>query len=221
MAKDLENTMIDNNIYLLNQISAETTNGLIMQLTQWVNALPITQQNQSTPKKIYTPYETIPGNIPVLNVWINSSGGNSVQTNSMLNMFYMASARGTIIKTYNIGRASSSASMIAVSGTHGYRYMGEDTFNMIHYGNSKFEIDHPRENEYNNINFKKHLKAMYNLYQRNTRLTKKELQKYFATECAGQLYADQCLTKGVCDWVITNDGRFVNSVSELKNQKQR
>ena len=219
MAKDLENTMVDNNIYLLTQISPETTNGLIMQLTRWANALPVAKPTDSL--KIYSPYEIIPNNIPVLNVWINCSGGNSVQTISILNMFHIASARGTIIKTYNIGRASSSASMIAVSGTPGYRYMGEDTFNMIHYGNSKFEIDHPEENEYNNINFKKHLNAMYNLYQKNTLLTKQELNKYFKTEGAGQLYAEQCLTKGVCDWVITNDGRFVNNIAELKKQNQK
>ena len=219
MAKDLENTMVDNNVYLLTGINPETTNGLIMQLTRWVNALPVISPRQH--EKIYSPYEVIPNDIPVLNVWINCCGGNSVQTESILNMFHMASAHGTIIKTYNIGRASSSASMIAVSGTHGYRYMGEDTFNMIHYGNSRYEIDHPEENQFNNINFKRHLKGMYNLYQQNTRLTRKELQKYFATECAGQLYSDQCLERGICDWVITNDGRFVNSVAELKQQKTR
>lgn len=219
MAKDLENTMVDNNVYLLTQITGETTNGLIMQLTRWVNALPVESKNNNT--KIYTPYEAMPNNISVLNVWINCSGGNSVQTESILNMFHMASARGTIIKTYNIGRASSSASMIAVSGTHGYRYMGEDTFNMIHYGNSKYEISHPAENIFNNINFKKHIESMYNLYQKNTGLTRKELNKFFETEGAGQLYADQCLVKGVCDWVITNDGHFVNNVAELNKQKTR
>ena len=218
MANSLENTMVDNNVYLLTQINGETTNGLIMQLTRWVNALPVASKKSDY--KIYSPYEAIPNDMPILNVWINCGGGNSTQTLSILNMFHIASARGTIIKTYNIGRATSSASMIAVSGTHGYRYMGEDTFNMIHYGNSKYEIDHPGENEFNNINFKRHLQSMYDLYQINTRLTKKEIKKYFETECAGQLYADQCLNKGLCDWVITKDGKFVNDVSQLKSNQR-
>lgn len=221
MAKDLENTMVDNNIYLLTQITPESTNGLIMQLTRWVNALPIIKPSENSKWKIYPPYEAVPNETPVLNAWINSGGGNVIQTKSILNMFHMASARGAIIKTYNIGRASSCASMIAVSGTHGYRYMGESSYNMIHYGNSRYEINHPEEREYciqdNNI----HLNNMYNEYKRNTKLTDKELEEYFKIEGSGQLYATQCLDKGLCDWVITNDGRFVNSVSELKNQNQK
>ena len=64
MAKDLENTMVGNNIYLLTAINAETTNGLIIQLTQWVNKLPVVTPNNNT--KIYTPYEIIPEDTSVL-----------------------------------------------------------------------------------------------------------------------------------------------------------
>lgn len=219
MAKDLENTMVDNNVHILTSINPETTNGLIMQLTRWVNALPVISPKQH--EKIYSPYEVIPDNIPVLNVWINSGGGNVSRTESILNMFNIASARGTIIKTYNIGRASSCASQIAVSGTPGYRYMGQNTYHWIHYGNSEYKINHPEEAEYAVTDFKNHLGNMYDTYKRNTRLTGTELNEYFKTEGAGQLYAEQCLDKGLCDWVITNDGRFVNSVSELKKQNQR
>ena len=219
MAKDLENTMVDNNIYLLTQINPETTNGLIIQLTRWVNELPITEKTNNP--KIYLPCEVIPNNIPVLNIWINCCGGNSAQTESILNTLYIASARGTIIKTYNIGRASSSASMIAVSGTHGYRYMGENTYNLIHYGNSRYEVEHPEENNFNNVDFERHLNSMYDLYLRNTRLTQKEIKKFFKTEGAGQLTAEQCLDKGLCDWIITNKGQFVNNITTSINQKKR
>ena len=44
MAKDLENTMVDNNVYILTGIDAETTNGLIIQLTQWVNKIPFVKK---------------------------------------------------------------------------------------------------------------------------------------------------------------------------------
>ena len=219
MAKDLENTMVDNNVYLLTTINAETTNGLIMQLTRWVNALPVTTPKQS--EKIYSPYEVIPNNTSVLNVWINCCGGNSVQTESILNMFHMASARGTIVKTYNIGRASSSASMIAVSGTHGYRYMGEDASNLVHYGTSRFNITHPNELNAQINDFNNEVKYIKKIYSNNSRLTENELNKYLDIEGAGQLYADQCLDKGLCDWVITNDGRFVNNIADLKKQNQK
>lgn len=219
MAKDLENNMVDNNIYLLTQINPETTNSLIMQLTRWVNALPVA--NKKDICKIYSPYEVIPNDIPVLNIWINCSGGNSVQTKSILNMLHMASARGTIVKTYNIGRVSSSASMIAVSGTHGYRYMGQNTYNLVHYGKSQYEINHLDEAKYAIRDFENHRNEMYDLYQQNTKLTKEELEKYFNTEDSGQLYAEQCLEHGLCDWVITNDGRFVNNIAELNKQNQK
>lgn len=219
MAKDLENTMVDNNVYLLTQINAETTNGLIIKLTQWVNTLPVIQPNQTKDKKIYTPYEVIPANTPVLNVWINCGGGNFCRTVSLLSMFQMASARGTIIKTYNIGQDSSCASMIAVSGTHGYRYMGDNTYNLIHYGKSQYEINHLDEAEHAIRNFKNHLNEMYDLYQHNTKLSKEEINQYFNTEDSGQLYAEQCLDRGLCDWVITNDGRFVNNVAELQKTR--
>ena len=35
---------------------------------------------------------------------------------------------------------------------------------------------------------------------------------------SGLLNAGQCLKKGLCDWVITNDGRFVNNIAELKSK---
>ena len=219
MAKDLENVMTENNIYLLTQITSETTNGLIMQLSHWVNALPVTAPKQS--EKIYSPYEQIPNNIPVLNVWINSGGGSSAHMTHILNLFNIASAHGTIIKTYNMSQANSCASMIAVSGTKGYRYMGEDASNLVHYGTSRFSITHPNELNAQINDFNNEVKYVKKIYSKNSKLTENELNRYLNIEGSGRLSAKQCLNKGLCDWVITNDGRFVNSVAELKKQNQR
>ena len=88
MAKDLENIMISNNIYILTDITNETTNGLLINLTQWVDKLPfkntltlpqkpdekdITDDTfyvigKNNSYKANTPYKAIPENIPVLNV---------------------------------------------------------------------------------------------------------------------------------------------------------
>lgn len=240
MAKDLENTMVGNNVYILTVITNETTNGLLMQLTQWVDKLPL-KNNLIVPQKpdekditddtvyiigkdnsykSYTPYEAVPNNIPVLNVWINSGGGKILVMQSILTLFNMASAKGTIIKTYNIASASSSASMIAISGTPGYRYMAENAYNYIHFGRYSADTAHTDEIDILTNNLKIFDKTTRLMYLNNTKLTNKELTRYYNTEGAGRLYADQCLQKGLCDWVITNDGRFVNNVNELKS-KQR
>ena len=242
MAKDLENTMVDNNVYILTGIDAETTNGLIIQLTQWVNKIPFVKKGdlfykeqkiipakdssvriitaKEAQNKIYGPHEEIPEHIPTLNVWINSNGGNQFQLLSMLSIFNIASAKGTIIRTYNIGHADSSASMIAISGTHGYRFMAEDAFNMIHYGLSRGSINHPNEVEGVMQDFARSINVTSGIYTTKTNLSKKELSKYQNIEGSGRLNSMQCLEKGICDWVITNDGRFVNNVNELK-QNQR
>ena len=217
MAKELENTMVDNNVYLLTEITQETTNGLIMQLTQWVNALPFKNKLE----KIYTPYEAIPNDSHVLNIWINCCGGKNNTRQTILTLFNIASAHGTIIKTYNLREASSNASIIAVSGTKGYRYMSEQAFNFIHFGNTGQNVKHPNEIEYVTASFKRHGDESKNIYLRHTKLTEKELDKFQNQEGSGLLTAEQCLRKGLCDWIITNDGRFVNSVAELNKQNHR
>lgn len=217
MAQDLTNSMTGNNVYILTDLCGETTNGLIMQLTQWVNGLSPTYQNNKS-VKIYSPYEIIPENIPVLNVWINSGGGTESLMLSVLNMFNMASAHGTIIRTYNIGRANSSASMLAVSGTPGYRFMYQDAYNMIHYGSSKKTMNHPDEMEFLLKDFERSNRTTQNTYLARTKLTEKELSKFYLIEGSGILDAKQCLTKGLCDWIITNDGRFVNNIKNIKTR---
>ena len=218
MAKDLENTMLDNNIFILTDINQETTNDLIMRLTKWMNKL---QPYNAVPDKIYTPYETIPDNIPVLNVYINSGGGKTFLMQSILNLFNLASARyGTIIRTYNIARACSSASLIAVSGTKGYRYMSENTFNAIHFGSLNSSVNHLDEIKLSQKYASNWCNQSMQIYLNNTKLSKPELTRYYKTEGLGTLYAPQCLEKGLCDWIITHDGRFVNNIADLKvNQK--
>ena len=238
MAKDLENIMINNNIYILTDITNETTNGLLINLTQWVDKLPfkntltlpqkpdekdITDDTfyvigKNNSYKANTPYKAIPENIPVLNVWINSGGGKDNITQSVLSMFDIASAKGAIIKTYNLRQAGSNASVIAVSGTPGYRYMAERAFNYIHFGNKSRQISHENEMDFVIADLKYFANEYKHLYLDKTNLKEQEIRKYHNIEGSGLLNAEQCLKKGLCDWVITNDGRFVNNIAELKSK---
>ena len=221
MAKDLENTMVGNSVYFLVDINPETTNGLIVQLTQWLSTLPVSKTPIIDAScKIYKPFESIPENIPVLNVYINSCGGNVAQTQPILTVFHDAHARGAIIKTYNLFRASSGASTIAVSGTHGYRYMAQNAYNFIHFGDISATSNHTDEIEFATKNFQRHDELSRTAYLTNTKLTKKEINKYYNTEGSGKLFAEQCLIKGLCDWVITPHG-WTNNVQDLVNQNIR
>ena len=238
MAQILENTMSNNNVYILTNINPETTNDLIAQLSLWVDKLqfrkplasPYTKKKKITDStiyvitsrqdQIYSPYEKMPDNRPVLNVYINSSGGKTSQMQSLLTLFNMASARGTIIKTYNLAHADSSASMIAVSGTRGYRYMSENAFNYIHFGRYTSDTSHTDEIETLMKDLKEFDNTSRNIYLNNTKLTTKELNKYYNSEGTGKLYAKECLEKELCDWIITNDGRFVNNITDLKSKKR-
>jgi len=238
MAKDLENIMEDNNVFILTNINAETTNGLIIQLTQWLNNLPFQKRDDTFYKTqkiktstdstvfiinakqaedtLYKPTEIIPEHIPVLNVYINSNGGNHSQTFSLLSLFDQARAKGAIIRTHNIAHADSCASMIAVSGTKGYRYMAQHAYQVIHYGTSTTTMKHPSELDYINIDFNRAIDTTSAIYLNRTNLKKDEINQYYNIEGSGLLNAEQCLEKGICDWVITNDGRFVNDVKELR-----
>lgn len=240
MAKEneLKNTMVNNNVYVLTTINPETTNELITQLSCWVDEIPLQNlipcskptNNEisddeiriigSSSAKIYSPYEVTPNNQPILNVYINSNGGKTAVMQSILTLFNIASAKGTIIKTYNLATASSSASMIAISGTRGYRFMSENAYNYIHFGRFSGDTTHTDEIEFMTKDLKNFDKTTRYIYLQNTKLTEKELNKYYNTEGAGRLYAKQCLQKGLCDWVITSDGRFVNNAKDLQS-KQR
>ena len=242
MAKDTENIMEDNNLYIITSISPDTTNNMIIKLSQWVNALPLAKKteeptlvkNEEEPitddtvyiigqgnhSKILSPYEKFPDSQPVLNIYINSPGGNFEQTYPILSLIDMASARGAIIKTYNLYSAASCASAIAVYGTNGYRYMAERAHNIVHFGNRSMSY-HQEGEMVNKTKFITQETFFFKEpYLLRTKITKKELKKYFDHEGSGLLDSTQCLEKGLCDWVITNDGRFVNNAKDLQS-KQR
>jgi ATP-dependent protease ClpP protease subunit len=93
--------------------------------------------------------------------------------------------------------------------------MAHDAYNFIHFGNHPLTIKHENELNYSVANEKKQNKLLHDIYLTNTKLTKKELSKFFNCENSGKLYAEQCLTKGLCDWVITPKG-WINNVKDLQ-----
>ena len=71
------------------------------------------------------------------NIWINSDGGEMPVLQTFLDAVNIATSRGLTIATCVTGFAGSAASMLAVAGTKGYRYMGVDATHLVHWGQSQ------------------------------------------------------------------------------------
>lgn len=196
------------NVQIFDVLSMDTSSEMIGNLGQIINQLPTAQPIDTVATKIKSPYDISP-DIFVFDVFINSAGGEFCIYKSIATMFALAKSRGAIVRTNNIGMASSAASLLAIQGTPGYRIMSEFACNFVHYG--KARVGGSRENELeiatkNNIKDHKQVFALYETY---TRLTAKELERYKSIETSGQLFAKQCLDKHLCDWILTNDGKLI------------
>ena len=217
MANELKNYMTDNNLYIITGTYMDVCNEAITNLSQWVDAKPYTDVKENV---IFKPLETIPEHINVLNVYLASDGGATNVCRTFITLFNMAKAKNIIIKTHNLSFANSSASMLAISGTPGYRYMAHNAMNAIHYGKSTTTINHMDEIQYARQSLDTHLINMKKIYLESTQLTEDELTRYLSTEYSGELNAAQCLEKGLCDWVITPHG-WTNNVKDLVDQNIR
>ncbi len=211
MANDIKNTVIQNNIYITTAINNETCNSVIINLSQWIQDLPFKEKNPLT----FAPFTELPAGTPILNVYISSYGGDMDVAKSILSLLNIAKAKNVIVKTYNISNAHSGASMIAVSGTKGYRYMAHNASNGIHFGKHTETVSRLPELPLMLEDMNRVKQQMKDIYLENTKLTKKELTKFFTTEGSGTLNAVQCLTKGICDYVITPNG-WTNKPEDLK-----
>ena len=222
--KTQENMMQDNMIFMCTEITEETTNKMTAKLIEWVNKLKpakaeILAKNTAT---IISPYNEWPENQPVLEVYLQTPGGMISVAKSIMSLFKMARAKGTIIKTINLSAAASCGSLLAVSGTKGYRYMAEDAYNLIHYGSRGGSSTRDGEAERVLQKNNEITNSLKKIYLDNTQLSLKEINKYFTFEDTGRLNAKACLEKGICDFVITSDGQYINNpklIQSIKNLK--
>ena len=70
----------------------------------------------------------------IVKINIDSGGGYVYALKNMLSMVEFAKKEGVIIETYALGIAYSCASILAASGTKGYRCIGEYTEHLAHLG---------------------------------------------------------------------------------------
>lgn len=208
-----------NKIFMLGGFNEKDTFELIGNISDMVDKLPWSQVYDPTQRKeeITNPYK-LQTTHKVIDVYINSRGGQLDTMNSISGLLNLARAKGAIIRTTVIGGASSCGSLLAVQGTPNFRIMHEMSYHYIHYGQSWYAP--ARDGEIDNaIAVEKNVRnKMKELYLENTKISKGKLDKMMQTEY-NQFDAFECLDMGLCDWVLTNKGKFVNS--KMIQQKPR
>ena len=196
-------------VQIFDKIEMEQCAEMIGNLAQIIGQLPQQEVLLQASASIKSPYE-IPENRFVFDVFINSGGGEKDTCYSIGSMFSLAKAKGAIVRTNTIGRAESAASMLAIQGTPGYRMMTHNASIFIHYGRSTRTTTRLDEREeLDRIDDIKQAQVA-ELYKTCTRLPEKDIKEYLNIEWKGKLFAQECLDKGLTDWILTRDGHFIS-----------
>ena len=196
------------NVQIFEELAVDTCAEMVGHLSQIISQLPIRKPIFSASAKIVSPYDITPDTF-ILNVAIDSPGGDILAYRAIASMFALAKSRGAIVRTHNIGMAASASSLLAVQGTPGYRIMSEDASNFVHYGSAFVSGSRENELEIATKNSKRIRDMLFEVYKKYTKLSQKELEKYKTVENSGQLFAKTCLAKQLCDWILTTDGHLI------------
>ena len=89
-------------------------------------------------------YECV-GTTDTVEVFINSPGGSTDVLKTFLDAFKHLKKNGVTVSTFVTGRAASAASMLAVAGSPGHRYISETASHYVHYGTVKSKSHNPVE----------------------------------------------------------------------------
>lgn len=203
---DKTNYVRGNAIFLYDSLQRENTAEMIGDLAHMVNKMPFASNyDYNTP--IESPYY-LNTNTPVIDVFINSPGGKIYIMNTIMTFLNIARNKGAIIRTTVTGFAASCASMIAIQGTAGFRIMYDKAYNGIHYGNSDISVRANGEIDLAANNEKKCRQIQKDIYKKFTNMTDTEINACMKVE--HHVYsAKECLEKNICDWVLTDAGRFI------------
>lgn len=215
-----KNYISGNKVFILGQIDNTSCNELIGNLSNLVDSLDWVPLYELNLAKLQSPYLFFPdpSDCPVIDIYLDSPGGSMSTTKSIMTLLNLARNKGAIIRTMVMGTAASCASIIAVQGTPGFRTMYEQSYNLIHYGYSVYDVDKPTEIDKAAKYEKEMRKNFFAPYLQYTSLTQNELDELQKTEYS-MLSARECLRHGMCDWILMPDGKFVKR--RITKQKTR
>lgn len=219
MATILQNYVLNNSVYILNSFSADATNEMLGDLAELVNNLtPCPAYKTNT--KLTSPYDIDTSKNPVIDVYINSNGGDIPILHAISTLLSIAKSKGAIIRTTVMGKAYSCGSMLAIQGTPGFRIMYSKAFNLVHFGTRNTKISLESEIDAS----QKYLKNMNNgvnsLYLEHTKITESKLNQLMKHDYSF-LTAEKCLKLGICDWIIDDKGNILKNIIQNQKTKKR
>lgn len=206
-----QNYVCGNKIFILGSISSKETSELIGNISNMVDRLQWQPVFDPESIQITNPYKlpTTASSRSVIDIYINSNGGTVYVLNGIIGLLNLARAKGAIIRTNVLGTAYSCASVLALQGTPNFRIMNEMAIFGIHYGSSTYSVSNDGDID-NALKSERNLRnKMKSIYQKNTNIPKYALDKMMQTE-HNDISSEECLKLGICDWILTNDGKFVN-----------
>ena len=203
-SKSQNYVMSDKSIYILDDFRKDTMNELIGIISTMIRELPSAPTYNAT-TKIISPYETEDIKNPIIDIFIDSNGGDTNMLNNLSTLLNFAKARGAIIRTTVLSRAYSCGSLLAIQGTPGFRIMSHAAEHMIHFGSlglyaeSEKMVLHLIERQL------ERKRLTHDKYKTYTKIPHNKLEDLSKTE--GEIWdAEECLEYSLCDWILGENG---------------
>ena len=209
MAKETANFVRNGQVFILDSINTANTADLIADMTDLVTKLPHRPATESRNYTITNPY-ILPGKSKptVLDITINSNGGVCYPYQTISALISRAKSMGAIVRIMVGGIAASSASLLAIQGTPGFRIMYESSRHMIHWGTYPFTFDRESDVDKMADNIRDYKEKINEIYLQFTKIPARHLKQMMNSE-ASYLTAAECLKLNVCDWILCADGKFI------------
>ena len=203
MSQNQNNYVIGNSVFILDEFRSSTTNEMIGDLSDLVMKLePRNEYKCKT--RLKSPYDIDTSKYNVIDVFINSNGGDITILNSISTLLGIAKSKGAIIRTTVCGKAYSCGSALAITGTPGFRIMYANAYHLVHFGSQTRTAKQESEIESVVTNMKEHHANWNNLYLNNTNISQKELKKLMSKD--SYIPANNALKLSFCDWIINEKG---------------
>lgn len=203
MSQNQSNYVIGNSVFILEDFRSATTNEMIGALSDLVTNLEPRDEYKCT-VTLKSPYDIDTKQYNVIDVFINSNGGDITILNTITTLLSIAKSKGAIVRTTVCGKAYSCGSALAILGTPGFRIMYSNAYHLVHFGTQSRTAKLESEIESVTNNMKEHYANWSNLYLNNTNVTPKEIKKMMSKDTF--ITADKALKLSFCDWIINEKG---------------